>query len=50
MSNLSLYDAFLRYAFTVVSNVVIYVVAWAYFGLEAGGEVGPEDAGSFTVR
>ena len=52
-----LFSSHTRYAFTVISNVVIYVVAWAYFGVEAGAEadpskaqIGPEDADAFTVR
>ncbi|CAG0915809.1 unnamed protein product [Notodromas monacha] len=42
-----------RYAFTVASNVTVYVIAWASFGIEANdsmsnGLIGPQNSGAFT--
>lgn len=42
----------IRYAFTVMSNITVYLVTWLVLGLGAGGKdatVGPNDADSFKL-
>ncbi|CAL4065747.1 unnamed protein product, partial [Meganyctiphanes norvegica] len=42
----------IRYAFTVSSNITVYLITWVVLGLGTGGgdsTVGPEDAASFRL-
>ena len=37
----------IRYSMTVVSNIAVYLIAWAFFGMSGNAHLSPEDAGSF---
>lgn len=45
------FDSNERFAFTVASNITIYVMTWMTFGLAGATDrvVGPEDASKFRV-
>ena len=37
----------IRYSMTVASNIAVYLVAWAFFGMSDKASLGPDDAESF---
>ena len=37
----------IRYSMTVASNIAVYLVAWAFFGMSDKASLGPDDASSF---